>query len=79
MSDLNILIVEGNDPKNSEVFKRAAKATCAENIKKLVVELEPSSNIKIINPNKDNETKDALENMGNFHGIIFNLFCNLLD
>tara|TARA_B100001564_G_scaffold359573_1_gene381902 strand:- start:2808 stop:3602 length:795 start_codon:yes stop_codon:yes gene_type:complete len=71
MSDLNILVVEGNDPKNSEVFKRAAKATCAENIKKLVVELEPSSNIKIINPNKDNETKDALENMGDFHGIIF--------
>ena len=27
----NVLIVEGNNPKDSEVFIRAAKASCAEN------------------------------------------------
>ena len=34
---LNILIVEGNNPENSEVFKRIAKSTCSENLKNLVV------------------------------------------
>ena len=31
---LNVLIVEGNNPKDSEVFIRAAKASCSENFKK---------------------------------------------
>ena len=35
---LNILIVEGNNPKDSEVFIKAAKATCAQNLKNLVLE-----------------------------------------
>ena len=34
---LNILIVEGNNPENSEVFKRAAKSTSSENLKYLVI------------------------------------------
>ena len=28
MANLNILIVEGNDPKNNEVFVKFAKASC---------------------------------------------------
>ena len=39
MTNLNILIVEGNDPKNNEFFKKAAKASCSENLKKLVLKL----------------------------------------
>ena len=50
MTNLNILIVEGNDPKNNEFFKKAAKASCSENLKKLVLKLKPNSNIEIINP-----------------------------
>ena len=34
---LNILIVEGNNPKDSEVFIKAAKATCSQNLKNLVL------------------------------------------
>ena len=71
MTNLNILIVEGNDPKNSEFFKRAAKASCSENLKNLVLKLEPNSKIHIINPTRDDETKIALENIRNYHGIIF--------
>ena len=71
MTNLNILIVEGNDPKNSEFFKRAAKASCSENLKNLVLKLEPNSKIHIINPTRDDETKIALENIKNYHGIIF--------
>ena len=71
MSDLNILIVEGNNPKDSEVFIKAAKASCSENFKNIVKELEPSSKITIINPANDNETKEALENMNQYDGIIF--------
>ena len=36
MTDLNILIVEGNDPKNNEFFVKAAKASCSQNLKNLV-------------------------------------------
>ena len=71
MSSLNILIVEGNDPKNNEFFIKAAKASCSENLKNLVLKLEPSSIIKIINPSNDDQTKKALENIKNYHGIIF--------
>ena len=68
---LNLLIVEGNNPKDSEVFIRAAKASCSENLKNIVLKLEPSSNVTIINPINDNETNKALENMDNYNGIIF--------
>jgi len=68
---LNILIVEGNNPKDSEVFIKAAKATCAQNLKNLVLKLKPEANTKIINPANDNETKEALENINQYHGIIF--------
>ncbi len=71
MSNLNILIVEGNDLKNNEFFVKVAYASCSENLKNLVLKLEPSSKIKIINPANDNETKSALENIENYNGIIF--------
>ena len=68
---LNVLIVEGNNPKDSEVFVRAAKASCSENLKNIVLKLEPSLNVTIINPVNDNETNKALENMNQYNGIIF--------
>jgi GMP synthase (glutamine-hydrolysing) len=68
---LNILIVEGNIPEDSEVFIRAAGASASENLKNLVLKLEPNTNVKIINPGKDEETKKALENISHYHGIIF--------
>jgi len=46
---LNILIIEGNNSDDSSVFVKAAGATAADNLKNLVLKLEPSSNIKIIN------------------------------
>ena len=71
MTNLNILIVEGNDPKNNEFFVKAAKASCSENLKNLVLKLEPSSKVKIINPTKDDDTKTALENIKSYDGLIF--------
>ena len=68
---LNVLIVEGNNPKDSEVFIRAAKATCSENLKNIVLKLEPSSEVTIINPVNDNETNKALKDMDLYNGIIF--------
>ena len=68
---LNVLIVEGNNPKDTEVFIKAAKASCSENLKNIVLKLEPSSNVTIINPINDNETNKALENMNQYNGIIF--------
>ena len=51
---LNVLIVEGNNPKDSEVFIRAAKASCSENLKNIVLKLEPTSNVTIINDRVEN-------------------------
>jgi GMP synthase (glutamine-hydrolysing) len=68
---LNILIVEGNNEKDSAVFIRASGASASENLKNLVLKLEPDTSTKIINPDNDQETKNALENMDQYHGIIF--------
>ena len=68
---LNVLIVEGNNPKDSEVFTRVAKASCAENLKNVVLKLEPTSKTTIINPASENDTNKVLENMDQYNGIIF--------
>ena len=68
---LNILVVEGNNPEDSSVFIKAAKASCSQNLKNLVQKIEPSTDVKIINPSKDNETTEALDNMDQYDGIIF--------
>ena len=68
---LNILIVEGNNRKDSEVFIRASGASASENLRNLVLKLEPNISTKIINPDNDTETKDALEKMDQYDGIIF--------
>jgi GMP synthase (glutamine-hydrolysing) len=68
---LSILVVEGNNPEDSSVFIKAAKASCSQNLKNLVQKIEPSAEVKIINPSKDNETTEALENMYQYDGIIF--------
>ena len=71
---LNVLIVEGNNPKDSEVFIRAAKASCSENLKNVVLKLDPSTNVTIINPVNDNETNKAIEDMDQYNGIIFKYY-----
>ena len=71
MSDLNILIVEGNIREDSEFFIKAAGASAADNLKNLILKLEPLTNTEIINPGHDDETKNALENMHKFNGIVF--------
>ena len=68
---LNILIVEGNIPEDSEVFIRAAGVSASENFENLLLKLEPNSNVKIINPGIDEETKEALKDINHYHGIIF--------
>jgi GMP synthase (glutamine-hydrolysing) len=68
---LSILVVEGNNPEDSSVFIKAAKASCSQNLKNLVQKIEPSAEVKIINPSKDNETTEALDNMNQYNGIIF--------
>ena len=71
MSDLNILIVEGNIREDSEFFIKAAGASAADNLKNLILKIEPSINTKIINPGHDEETSNALRNMNKYNGIIF--------
>ena len=44
---LNILIVEGNIPEDSEIFIRAAGASASENLKNLVLKELKKSKIKL--------------------------------
>ena len=66
MNNLNVLIVEGNIGEDSEFFIKAAGASAADNLKNLILKLEPSTNTEIINPGHEDETKKALENMSKF-------------
>ncbi len=71
MKSLNILIVEGNTREDSEFFIKAAGASAADNLKNLILKLEPSTNTDIINPGHDDEAASALKNMSKYDGIIF--------
>ena len=71
MSNLNILIVEGNNRDDSEFFIRVAGASAADNLKNLILQIEPSSNVEIINPGHDDDTTNALKNMSKYNGIVF--------
>ena len=71
MSDFNILIVEGNIREDSEFFIKAAGDSAADNLKNLILKLEPSANTEIVNPGHDDETMNALKNMLKYDGIVF--------
>ena len=71
MSDLNILIVEGNIREDSEFFIKAAGASAADNLKNLILKIEPSTKTEIINPGHDDETMNALKDMNKYNGIVF--------
>ena len=71
MSNLNILIVEGNIREDSEFFIKAAGSSAADNLKNLILKIEPLTNTEIINPGHDEETASALKNMSKYNGIVF--------
>ncbi|MDB4081512.1 type 1 glutamine amidotransferase [Candidatus Pelagibacter sp.] len=71
MRDLNILIVEGNIKEDSEFFIKAAGASASDNLKNLILKIDPSAITKIINPGHDEETTNALKDMGKYNGIVF--------
>ena len=71
MSNLDILIVEGNIREDSEFFIKAAGASAADNLKNLILKIEPSTNTEIINPAHDDETTNALKDMSKYNGIVF--------
>ena len=71
MSNLKILIVEGNNREDSVFFIKAAGASAADNLKNLILKISPSTSTEIINPGHDNETTNALKNMSKYNGIIF--------
>jgi len=71
VKNLNILIVEGNNKEDSEFFIKAAGASAADNLKNLILKLEPTTNTDIINPGNDDETSNALKNMNKYNGIVF--------
>jgi len=71
MSDLNILIVEGNIREDSDFFIKAAGASAADNLKNLILKIEPLANTEIINPGHDDETTNVLKDMSKYNGIVF--------
>ena len=56
MNNFNILIVEGNNREDSQFFIKVVGSSAADNLKNLILKIEPLSNVKIINPGRDDET-----------------------
>ena len=71
MTKINLLIVEGNIKKDTELFTKAAGSSVSENLKKLLLVLEPTALIKIVHPGNKNEADEALKNLIDFSGVIF--------
>ena len=71
MNNLKLLIVEGNIKKDTELFIKAAGSSVSENLKKLILILEPKATIKIIHPGNDIEVSNTTKNLLNFNGVIF--------
>jgi GMP synthase (glutamine-hydrolysing) len=71
MSNLIILIVEGNIREDSEFFIKAAGASAADNLKNLILKIDPSTDTEIINPSHKEETRNAIKNISKYNGIIF--------
>ena len=66
MNNLKLLIVEGNIKKDTELFIKAAGSSVSENLKKLILILEPKATIKIIHPGNDIEVSNTTKNLLNF-------------
>ena len=66
MNKLNLLIVEGNIKKDTELFIKAAGSSVSENLKKLILKLEPMASIKIIHPGDDIEVSHVTKNLIDF-------------
>ena len=71
MNNLKLLIVEGNIKKDTELFIKTAGSSVSENLKKLILILEPKATIKIIHPGNDIEVSNTTKNLLNFNGVIF--------
>ena len=71
MRNMNILIVEGNNREDSNFFVKVAGSSASDNLKNLILKIEPTSKIEIINPGNDDETTQALKNMSQYNGIVF--------
>ena len=66
MKNLNLLIVEGNVKEDTEIFIKAAGTSASENLKKLLLKLEPSAIIVIVHPGNEKEVKSLMEKHGTY-------------
>ena len=71
MSNLNLLIVEGNIKKDTEIFIKAAGASASNNLKKLLLKLEPSAVIEVVHPGNEIEVKSTFRKINIYNGVIF--------
>ena len=71
MTKINLLIVEGNIKKDTELFVKAAGLSVSQNLKKLILKLEPTALIKIIHPGNKTEVDNASTSLLDFNGVIF--------
>ena len=70
MKTLNILIVEGNIEEDSKIFIKAAGKKVSDNLKGLILNFEPSTNVEIIHPGNLDENSRALDKIKTDEDII---------
>ena len=70
MSNLKILIVEGNTNEENINFNAAGCVPQSDNFKAHVKKIEPSCEVNIISPNDNNSINKIISSLKSYNGVI---------
>ena len=71
MTDLNILIVEGNLKEENKNFTDVGIPTHTDSLKQSLDSLQIKTNIAVVNPSSDKNINSVTKNLSNFDGLIW--------
>ena len=71
MTDLNILIVEGNPREENKNFVEAGIQTHTESLKESLDHFSRSLNFDVVNPSSDKNTVKIKSKLASYHGLIW--------
>ena len=70
MSNLKLLVVEGNNKEDNAKFLEAGCTSQSENFTKHIKMMEPNCEIDMVKPAQDSEISKAINSMGKYNGVV---------
>ena len=70
MSNLKLLVVEGNNKEDNAKFLEAGCTSQSENFTKHIKMIEPNCEIDMVEPVQDSEISKAINSMKKYDGVI---------